>query len=209
MAKASSKLGRNTKQVPKHLFTRAFLFAGVCCLALFVAMKVGSVHSISNNPAIGKTSPQLDLIMLSGNEELSTAKIELDGNITLLHFWGTWCAPCRMEYPLLVQAIEPLAERTEFQFIPVACQGKSRETFEGLWEKTSTFFESEGIKSVAFADPLGITQRSMVQRLEQPSLYYPTSVLIGRDGKIAGVWEGYSKTAIAEITAMAESLTAL
>ncbi|KAA1261016.1 Thiol-disulfide oxidoreductase ResA [Rubripirellula obstinata] len=197
---------RTTEQVSNRLFSTTFLAVVVFCLCFFFAMRFASVDSVLVNPAVGKPAPQIDLIKLPGSDELSAAEIKLDGRITLLHFWGTWCGPCRMEYPELAQATESLGDQNKFQFVPVSCEGSSRETFEGLWEKTSSFFGSEGINSVAFADPRGITRQSMGQRLEQPSLYYPTSVLIGSDGKIAGVWEGYSENGIAEIVAMVKSL---
>ena len=113
-----------------------------------------------------------------------------------------------MEYPHLAEATESLANNPGFQFVPVSCEGSSRETFEGLWEKTNDYFQSENIHSVAFADPRGVTRQSLAQRLEQSNLYFPTSVLIGPDGKIAGVWEGYSESGVAEIAKMSEALLA-
>ncbi len=33
-----------------------------------------------------------------------------DGGLTLLHFWATWCAPCRSEMPALVKLYEDMRE---------------------------------------------------------------------------------------------------
>jgi thiol-disulfide isomerase/thioredoxin len=184
--------------------------AVVCCFGVLLAVMLASTQQDLDlrSPAVGKPAPQIDLIQLPGSEQVVAADVTLSGKVTLLHFWGTWCGPCRMEYPELAKATEALTQETGFHFIPVSCEGSSGETFEGLWEKTQQFFQRERIDSVAFADPRGITRQSMAQRLQQDSMYYPTSVLIGPDGKIAGVWEGYSETGVSEITAMTRSLLA-
>ena len=207
MAKEKKPQKLSSKAVTKGLFSPAFLFAVVCCSVLAFAVTWTSNSPRQLSPGLGKPGPQIDLIKFAGNHDVTSADVTLEGRVTLLHFWGTWCGACRMEYPELAKATKALSDQADFQFVPISCEGSSRETFEGLWEKTSEFFQSEGIESETFADPRGVTRRSLANRLDQEALYYPTSVLIGPDGKIAGIWDGYSKSGVAQMTAMVQSLS--
>ena len=180
--------------------------ASLTTLAIVVTRDQPTVPSLRPSPAIGKPAPLLDLITLTSTSPVAHAKIDLGGNVTLLHLWGTWCGPCRMEYPQLSQAAEKLSSHPHFQFISVSCEGRTGETFEGLWIKTNDFFQSQSVDSAAYADPRGLTRRSLVDRLDQTNLCYPTSVLIDAQGNIAGVWQGFSEDSVCEITAMANRL---
>ncbi|QDT07874.1 Thiol-disulfide oxidoreductase ResA [Rubripirellula lacrimiformis] len=182
-------------------------------LWIFVLAIVGATTMVmmgnrprAENAALGKPSPQLDLVRLDSGTAMDPDDAAPAGTVRLLHFWGTWCGPCRMEYPHLAKRAQELTADPNFRFLPVSCESGAGETMGGLAEKTSDYFERENITSPAIADPRGITRRSAAERLEQPSLYYPTSMLIGPDGKIVGVWEGYTPSAVEEIAEAATSL---
>ena len=49
-------------------------------------------------PAVGKPAPPLTLRTLDGR---SISTDSLRGQVVILSFWATWCAPCREELPLL------------------------------------------------------------------------------------------------------------
>jgi thiol-disulfide isomerase/thioredoxin len=66
--------------------------------------------SSSSAQAIGRgtPAPEIDLATLDGGRvKLSS----LRGNPVLVTFWGTWCPPCREEFPELVAAHRKYAER--------------------------------------------------------------------------------------------------
>ena len=55
------------------------------------------------SPLIGKTAPEFSLPVLavdSGDDEFSPS--QMVGKVWLLNIWGTWCAGCRVEHPVLV-----------------------------------------------------------------------------------------------------------
>jgi cytochrome c biogenesis protein CcmG/thiol:disulfide interchange protein DsbE len=161
-----------------------------------------------DSPAIGKTAPRLDLVQLSDEPKFGQLQKVAGAKVTLLHFWGTWCGPCRMEYPHLSKLANRLQSSPQFLFVPVSCEGVQGETFDGLWQKTDDYFISEGIESLAFADPRGITRRSAADRLERSRMFYPTSILVGVDGEIVGVWEGYAPDSVDQMGSFIEDLLA-
>jgi peroxiredoxin len=52
----------------------------------------------ANELRIGRTAPTATLVKLDG-QQVSTK--DLIGQVVILTFWATWCAPCREELPLL------------------------------------------------------------------------------------------------------------
>lgn len=49
-------------------------------------------------PTVGQQAPDFELQLIDGTQvKLS----DLRGQVIVLHFWATWCVPCRTELPLL------------------------------------------------------------------------------------------------------------
>ena len=68
----------------------AATFAG---LALWVV--AGAAHA---EPKVGQPAPDFTVTTFGGH----TVKLsDLKGDVVILNFWATWCAPCRNELPLL------------------------------------------------------------------------------------------------------------
>jgi thiol-disulfide isomerase/thioredoxin len=52
--------------------------------------------------------------------------------VTLLHFWATWCAPCRLELPKLKNFEKDLVARPDFRVLMVAVSDDRRKAVEFL-----------------------------------------------------------------------------
>lgn len=70
-----------------------------CCLLLAsLLLAVSACAQSGARPSLlNKKAPQIARLDLSG-QRISLA--ELRGNVVLLNFWATWCAPCQAEMPI-------------------------------------------------------------------------------------------------------------
>ena len=93
------------------------------------------------------------------------------GNIMILNFWATWCAPCRREMPSL--------EKLTFEFPEIKVYAINMEKPNKLYARD--FFKSIGISSLdIYFDP----DFKLVKQFKMRGL--PTSILIDKNGKEFG-----------------------
>ena len=157
--------------------------------AALMAMREGHMKKL-----IFHADPQSvsDAIFLSEDgAEMTLA--DLQGKITLLNFWATWCAPCRKEMPSL-QALQTEFGGDTFQVITVAT---GRNSPAGI----RRFFEEVGVTSLPqHTDPKQALARDMAV------LGLPISVLLNSEGleiaRLRGDADWHSDSARAIIAAL-------
>lgn len=98
------------------------------------------------------------------------------GKVTLLNFWGSWCAPCRLEVPGLVK-LNSLYGGQGFDLIGVAVA-------ESEPPKFAQWCESNGVTyRQALATPQVLESFGSIEEV-------PVSVLIDQKGRIRYRWDG-------------------
>lgn len=106
---------------------------------------------------------------------------EIKGDIILLDFWGSWCAPCRQESPALVSLYNDYHNKSfksgsSFEIVSVAI-----ETNENRWKsaitKDALNWKYHIVQLERFKSP--IAKQFGVNEI-------PTKYLIGPDGVIVG-----------------------
>ena len=76
------------------------LFAGLA--AIFLMRLDSSVGpNVVPSVLIGKPAPKFVLPALAGSGVPGLSRADLDGRLTLVNIFASWCVPCRQEHPVL------------------------------------------------------------------------------------------------------------
>ena len=148
--------------------------------------QVGAEH-----PAVGS---QIDVVRLqpltAGTEPVSASDIE--GKVTLMNFWGPWCGYCEVEFPHLVDMVNHFEQNPDFAFLSVSCPANPADS-GSLAAETEDFLKRFKAGFPAYTDNDGVTRMHLVEatKIGADNFGYPTTVVLGRDGKVRGMWIGY------------------
>ncbi|MEO6339382.1 MAG: TlpA disulfide reductase family protein [Caulobacteraceae bacterium] len=115
----------------------------------------------------------------AGHAAPEAAPVNLDqyrGKVVYLDFWASWCGPCKLSFPYM-QKMTSKYPADSFVVLAVNLD-KSR-------PKADTFLAQVGNKLPVVYDPAGATATKYAVK------EMPTSVLIGRDGKVRYVHKGF------------------
>ena len=153
--------------------------AGIVVFALLAnrATRIPAARAVNTNQENKPmASPEFTLKDL---EDHDVSLSQFRGNVVLVNFWATWCGPCRIEIPWLIELQSKYAEQG-FSVLGVAMdeEGKSA---------VAPFVQKERFK-------VGGTPRSMNYPIALGNdatadnfgglLGFPTSVLISKDGRV-------------------------
>jgi peroxiredoxin len=86
-----------------------------CLAAVTTLALAGAGHA---TPKVGQTAPDFTVTTFGGRTVTSA---DLKGDVVILNFWATWCAPCRKELPLLEAAFRAYG-KYGFQVLAVATE---------------------------------------------------------------------------------------
>lgn len=135
---------------------------------------VAVVSMTSAETKVGDAFPALraaGVVALGGAELPATA-----GKVVLVDFWASWCAPCKASFPAMAQLHRDFAARG---LVIVAV---------GVDEKPAA--AAAFVKKLAppFAT-LHDRAQNLIRQVAVPTM--PTSYLLGRDGRVRFVHEGF------------------
>jgi cytochrome c biogenesis protein CcmG/thiol:disulfide interchange protein DsbE len=98
--------------------------AGYFAIALFSGRDPRELPSA----LIDRPAPQFDIPALTGDARLTGA--DLRGEVTVLNLFASWCAPCRVEHPLLMR----LARQEGVRVVGVAYKDRPEDSRRFLAE---------------------------------------------------------------------------
>jgi peroxiredoxin len=137
--------------------------------ALFAVMFVSSLQAVT----LDKAAPDFTLKSLhNGNIKLS----EQAGNVVLLNFWASWCAPCRKEMPLLNDL------HNKYKALGFSVIGVNVEQESNL---AKTFISSYPVDF-----PILLDVSNKASKLYDVNAM-PTTVIIDRNGVVRHLHKGY------------------
>lgn len=129
-------------------------------------------------PGERATAPEFSGTLLDGEPFAST---ELAGDVAVVNFWGSWCAPCRVESPEFQEVYADVRdEGVQFLGINVKDTDQLARAFE----------ERYGIEFPSLDDPRG--EVALAFR-DYPASAIPSTIVLDREGRVAAVYTGAVK----------------
>ena len=110
-----------------------------------------------------------DIVFLDDNKKFIKLS-DYKGNLILLNFWATWCAPCKEEMPSL-DLLQNNKKLESLQIFPI-------NVGQDKIEKAEKFFEDLKIKNleIYFDNSINLTKKFALRGI-------PTSILINKEGE--------------------------
>ena len=167
--------------VKKYIFLFAVLFVGGVLFFfehfLEASLSIKDVKIGKNfnqeKSDVGYLAPRFTLRNLKGNyESLESYR----GQVVVLNFWATWCAPCRVEMP----SFEKLYRRYRSEGVSVLAVTLDK----NAKPKIKSFVDEHNLSF-----PVLLDSKSEVERL-YPSMTVPFTYVIDRKGRVVARVDG-------------------
>lgn len=132
--------------------------------------------------------------VLNSQAELEQALIKHRGEVVYIDFWASWCGPCRKSFPWM-NKVQTQYQSQGFSIISINLDADKALAEQFLKEIPANF--------AVIYDPKGkIAKHFKIQGM-------PSSMLIGRDGKIKSRHTGFFMNKIPEYQQEIEQLLAI
>jgi len=141
-----------------------------------------------HHPAVGKAYLPHQFLPLTAKKPVQ--KADLEGKVVLINFWGYWCPPCRTEFPHLMDLEKSLQGNSDFRFVSVACSNDPSSDEGELRDRTAAFLSERRAELLTYSD-LAAAEQLRIAEITGKDPVYPTTLIVGRDGTIRGLWPGY------------------
>ena len=112
-------------------------------------------------------SPEELKLQLKGVNVPDANLADFKDKLIFLNFWGTWCPPCRAEYPSIQKLYD--AKKDKVQFVLIAMQDQ---------EETVKKFLAEN----KYTTPVYLATSPISEKMLPKS--FPTTYIIGKNGRI-------------------------
>ena len=121
------------------------------------------------------TAPEFGGTLLDGD---AFSSADLAGDVAVVNFWGSWCAPCRVESPEFQEVYADVRdEGVQFLGINVKDTEQLARAFE----------ENLGIEFPSLSDPRG--EVALAFR-DYPASAVPSTIVLDRESRVAAVYTG-------------------
>ena len=131
------------------------------------ALRAGDMRKLQIHSA-SRPAPDTVFLHADGSElRLSDYR----GKVVVLNFWATWCAPCRKEIPILIQAQKEYGDQG-LQIIGLAVDEP---------EPVRKYAQQFGINYPVLVDAINVVK---LQDKLEGGAGLPVSILIDREGKV-------------------------
>lgn len=139
--------------------------------ALLLVLLAGCATAKSTAPSVER----LDFALPNTTGQ-TVSNADFAGKVVLIDFWATWCKPCEASFPFYDELAKAYAE-DGFEIVAISVDEED--------EAVARFLETHPVSFTILRDPEG----TIPERLDLKTM--PTAVLVGRDGKVVHVHEGF------------------
>jgi thiol-disulfide isomerase/thioredoxin len=178
------------------------MFGGLMLPGTLVLVWLGTPRGAQ---ILGQQLPPLDLQPLVNTDTAPTSE-SLSGKVTVLHFWGTWCPPCRAEFPEFVKLAKKFENESRVAIVSVSCSGGPEYNLDKLKSDTEDYLSNVAPGLQTYSDTAAMTRTQIAMLLSGGTVGYPTTVVSDREGKIAQVLAGYRQGDMEKLEKQIESM---
>ena len=146
--------------------------AGAGVVLALAMLATGPALAVSE----GETAPEFSLPTLGGGPTRSLA--DSHGKVRYLDFWASWCAPCRVSIPAMVDLQAELGGE-DFEILAVNVDKRPEDALR--------FLERYPVNYANLSDPVG----AVAATYALPGM--PTSFVVDRDGRITLMHAGFRR----------------
>lgn len=172
-------------------FGRAHAAAGVALLALLLATPAAAGAPKGLGASADAAQRAIAARSLRGLDGKPMTLASKPGEVVVVNFWASWCAPCRRELPRLAKLNRELAGRGA-RVVAISIDRDA--------ENARRFCKSQGVSlPVAHDGPEGLARQ-----LDLKSV--PLTLVLDGDGRIAYSTTGSDEAALAQVAAAAHRL---
>ena len=176
---------------------RLHVAAGLLLVGAYVFLQWQA--SLPTAPAIAPEATQIRKpfsvdFTLPDLQDRSTRLSELHGQVVLVNFWATWCYPCRVEIPSM-HALYQDYRTKGFEILAIASDVQGKDV-------VVPFAKEYGLTFPVLLDP----QNVVATRLRVHGI--PTSYLLDKQGRIAGLEMGSKNWNSAKFRQLLDNLLA-
>jgi len=152
-------------------------FSGCNSSGLFKASAQG--NGKASNDSSKKTPQDAPDVTFKDLQGKDVRLADLKGKVVVINFWATWCEPCQIEIPWMISFQEKYADKG-FTLLGVAMDDEGKSVVGPYVEKMQ--FDVDG-KKMAMNYPIVIGNDDLSSKFGG-LIGLPTTVVVGRDGKI-------------------------
>ncbi|MEW6758067.1 MAG: TlpA disulfide reductase family protein [Acidobacteriota bacterium] len=168
-----------------------FLVVGlaVALLVLYVARlgKTGTPAEVPAERGQAVTVPILE--PATAGPPLLPAAVQ--GKVVVLHFWATWCPPCRAEFPEFARYARESADRGSFRVVAIS--------LDQTPDPVGPFLDEAGGGFPVYMDSAGLAGELDVTAI-------PTTVVLDKKGRVAYRAQGAANWKPGGVPAVVEKL---
>jgi len=152
---------------------RFAFFCAACVLIVSAAPSYGVDRKYLDGAALQELNEDAPDFTIKGEGSRMIGLKDLRGKVIILHFWATWCKPCRIEFPAFERLYDDFKDK-DFVFLAVSID-----------EKVSREELNEFAKTLGAGFPVYLAREGDVTD-RYWSLGVPLTYFIDKKGRIAG-----------------------